>query len=124
MRSERLRLNDIKTVGLFILNNIPPANGEDINLEIKRKTVTADDSFVCNVVINLYKKSETSIKKTNFEIKYEVSASLTAIEEGESVESVQDDAVAIVYPYIQANLAALTGIACNNSVNLPPMDSL
>ncbi len=124
MRSERLRLNDIKTVGLFILNNIPPANGEDINLEIKRKTVTADDSFVCNVVINLYKKSETSIKKRNFEIKYEVSASLTAIEEGESVESVQDDAVAIVYPYIQANLAALTGIACNNSVNLPPMDSL
>ena len=81
MRSERLRLNDIKTVGLFILNNIPPANGEDINLEIKRKTVTADDSFVCNVVINLYKKSETSIKKRNFEIKYEVSASLTAIEE-------------------------------------------
>lgn len=124
MRSERLRLNDIKTVGLFILNNIPPANGEDINLEIKRKTVTADDSFVCNIVINLYKKSETSIKKRNFEIKYEVSASLTAIEEGESVESVQDDAVAIVYPYIQANLAALTGIACNNSVNLPPMDSL
>lgn len=124
MRSERLRLNDIKTVGLFILNNIPPANGEDINLEIKRKTVTADDSFVCNVVINLYKKSEASIKKRNFEIKYEVSASLTAIEEGESVESVQDDAVAIVYPYIQANLAALTGIACNNSVNLPPMDSL
>ena len=124
MRSERLRLNDIKTVGLFILNNIPPANGEDINLEIKRKTVTADYSFVCNVVINLYKKSETSIKKRNFEIKYEVSASLTAIEEGESVESVQDDAVAIVYPYIQANLAALTGIACNNSVNLPPMDSL
>ena len=124
MRSERLRLNDIKTVGLFILNNIPPANGEDINLEIERKTVTADDSFVCNVVINLYKKSETSIKKRNFEIKYEVSASLTAIEEGESVESVQDDAVAIVYPYIQANLAALTGIACNNSVNLPPMDSL
>ena len=124
MRSERLRLNDIKTVGLFILNNIPPANGEDINLEIKRKTVTADDSFVCNVIINLYKKSETSIKKRNFEIKYEVSASLTAIEEGESVESVQDDAVAIVYPYIQANLAALTGIACNNSVNLPPMDSL
>lgn len=124
MRSERLRLNDIKTVGLFILNNIPPANGEDINLEIKRKTVTADDSFVCNIVINLYKKSEISIKKRNFEIKYEVSASLTAIEEGESVESVQDDAVAIVYPYIQANLAALTGIACNNSVNLPPMDSL
>ena len=34
MRSERLRLNDIKTVGLFILNNITIEDKYDLNIPL------------------------------------------------------------------------------------------
>lgn len=124
MQGEKLKLNDVKTVGLFIFNNVPPVDGEDLNLEMKRKVVSVDGGYVCNIAVDLFRKSEVDDEKRTFEIKYEVSASLSAIDKMEPIQSIQDEAVFIVYPYVRANLAALTGIACNNSVNLPCLDSL
>lgn len=124
MQGENLKLNDIKTVGLFILNHVPPADGENLNLEMKRKIVSVDDGYVCNMAVDLFRKTESDDEKKTFEIKYEVSASLSAINKTETIEAIQDEAISIVYPYVRANLAALTGIACNNSVNLPCWDKL
>lgn len=124
MASEKLKLCDIKTVGLFIFNDNPPINEENLQLEIKRKINAVKSGFVCNIAVIVFKEAEAEAEKKTFQIKYEVSAVLNTLEEVESIESIQDDAVAIVFPYVRANIAAITSITCSTPITLPCLDIL
>lgn len=124
MLIEKLKICDIKTIGLLVVNTVPPINDENLQLDIKRKIELLENEVISNIVVIVSKESEKDVEKKGFQIKYEVSATLNSSEKIESVESIQDDAVAAVFPYIRANVAALTSIACSSPITLPCLDML
>lgn len=119
MLVEKLKIEDIKTTALLIINSVPPMNDENLDLEIKRKVDLLENGAVCNIEVIISKESEQNVEKKNFLIKYKISAILNSSEEIESAESIQDDAVVVVFPYLRANLAAITSIACSSPITLP-----
>ena len=124
MLVEKLKIRDIKTVALLIINTVPPMNDEKLHLDIKRKIDLLENGAVCNIEVIVTKESEQNAEKKDFVIKYEISAILGSSEKIETVESIQDDAVAVVFPYLRANFAAITSIACSSPITLPCLDML
>ena len=124
MLVEKLKIEDIKTTALLIINSVPPMNDENLDLEIKRKVDLLENGAVCNIEVIISKESEQNVEKKNFLIKYKISAILNSSEEIESAESIQDDAVVVVFPYLRANLAAITSIACSSPITLPCLGML
>ncbi len=124
MLVEKLKIRDIKTVALLIINTVPPMNDENLHLDIKRKIDLLENGAVCNIEVIVTKESEQNAEKKDFVIKYEISAILGSSEKIETVESIQDDAVAVVFPYLRANFAAITSIACSSPITLPCLDML
>lgn len=124
MLVEKLKIEDIKTTALLIINSVPPMNDENLDLEIKRKVDLLENGAVCNIEVIISKESEQNVEKKNFLIKYKISAILNSLEEIESAESIQDDAVVVVFPYLRANLAAITSIACSSPITLPCLGML
>ena len=99
-------------------------NDENLHLDIKRKIDLLENGAVCNIEVIVTKESEQNAEKKDFVIKYEISAILGSSEKIETVESIQDDAVAVVFPYLRANFAAITSIACSSPITLPCLDML
>lgn len=124
MLVEKLKIRDIKTVALLIINTVPPMNDENLHLDIKRKIDLLENGAVCNIEVIVTKESKQNAEKKDFVIKYEISAILGSSEKIETVESIQDDAVAVVFPYLRANFAAITSIACSSPITLPCLDML
>ena len=122
MLVKKLKIRDIKTTALLVINYVPPKNDENLALEIKRKVDLLESGAVCNIEVIVSKESEHDVEKKNFLIKYKISAILDSSEVIESAESIQDDAVAVVFPYLRANFAAITSIACSSPITLPCLD--
>lgn len=124
MLVEKLKIRDIKTTALLVINSVPPVNDENLELEIKRKVDLVKTEAVCNIEVIVSKESEHDVEKKKFLIKYKIAAILNSSEKIESAESIQDDAVAVVFPYLRANFAAITSIACSSPITLPYLDML
>lgn len=123
MLKETFEILDIKTINFLAINNIPPTNEENLHVELKRKIELVDDNVVCCIMVIVYKEAEENAEKKTFLLKYEVSATLNSSEKVESIESIEDDAVSIVFPYVRANFAALTSITCSSAITLPCLNN-
>lgn len=123
MLKETFEILDIKTINFLAINNIPPTNEENLHVELKRKIELVDDNVVCCIMVIVYKEAEENSEKKTFLLKYEVSATLNSSEKVESIESIEDDAVSIVFPYVRANFAALTSITCSSAITLPCLNN-
>ena len=123
MLKEKFEILDIRTLNFLAINNVPPKNEESLHVELKRKIELVNDNIVCCIMVVVDKEAEENAETKNFLLKYEVSATLKSSEKVESIESIEDDAVSAVFPYVRANFAALTSIACSSAITLPCLNN-
>ena len=123
MLKEKFEILDVRTLNFLAINNVPPTNEENLHAELKRKIELVDDTVICCIMVVITKEAEQDAEKKNFLLKYEVSSTLKSSEKVESIESIEDDAVSAVFPYVRANFAALTSITCSSAITLPCLNN-